>query len=102
MYSVGEKYSEKYDCGVPSPENKSRIIYPSIHLSNKELPFLDKIKVGSTFSLLMNVRLVKKELEQRADKKDRKEYRLDVMKIGEESETKMAKALEKATESEVS
>ena len=89
MYDVGHK-SEPMEVGKPE---KNKKYYPSIRLSDKELPCLKGAKMGDKLSLMMSCEITG------ANKQDDNptEYTLEVKKLGEESEMKMSKALEEAS-----
>ena len=90
IYDVGHK--SEPETTVSQPKNKK--FYPSINLSDKELPYLKGSKVGDKMSLLILCEITG------THKRDNNpiDYTLEIKKMGEEGEMKMSKAMEKAME----
>ena len=90
MYDVGKK-SEPMEVGKPEKNKKH---YPSMYLTDKALPCLKGMKVGDKLSLMIMTEITG------TSKRDNNptEYTLEVHKAGEESEMRMSKAMEEATE----
>lgn len=92
MYDVGHKMSEE----MAMQPKKNEKHYQDLSFTDKELPCLKGAKSGDKLSLLSLC-----EVDSVEDKKgEPSRYRLKVLKMGEESEMKMHKALEKATKEE--
>lgn len=83
LHDMGERHSEYLE---PMHGNKKH--YPSIYISTKQLPCIKGCKVGERMSLLILAEVV-------SANKDGK-YTLEIKKMGEEGDTKMTKAVEKA------
>ena len=86
-----------YDLGhkevSPSKDYKNKVCYPTIYLSDKELPYLEEIEVGDKVSFLCLFKLVSKE-ERENEKEEICNYTLELQKVAEDAEMKMTKALE--------
>ena len=89
LYDVGHKSEEM---AVPSKSTKSKKYYPSINLSDKELPCLKGVKVGDKLSLLMLCEITGTHKRNN----DPTDYTIDIKKMGEEGEMKMSKAMKEA------
>ena len=90
LHDLGRSEKEMY--GSPTLVGKGkRIIYPSLSITTKQLPCLENADIGEKASLLILV-----EVKGVHKEKNGNRYELDVLKMGEEGETKMTKAVEKA------
>lgn len=89
IYDVGHKPEEM---ATPTKSEKPKKYYPSINLSDKELPCLKGSKVGDKMSLLILCEITGTHKRNN----DPIDYTLEIKKMGEEGEMKMSKAMEKA------
>jgi hypothetical protein len=88
-YNVGHKMNE--DTIAPGKEYKNRVCYPTVYLSDVDLPYLKGLEVGDKVSFLCLFEIT--GIKQ--DKNKKWNYDLDLQKVAEESEMKISKALEK-------
>lgn len=91
LYDLGRSEKEMYGSPTSTKESKNRIVYPSLSITSKQLPCLEEAEIGEKASLLILV-----EVKGVHKEKNGNRYELDVLKMGEEGETKMTKAVEKA------
>jgi len=98
MYDVGHKMS--MDMSVSSKESKNKKSYPTLYLSDKELPILKGKDVKDKINLIIECEIVGLNMRKNNNDKEDKgtSYDLEIKRAGEESETKMSQAIEKATE----
>lgn len=90
---VMAKKNVGYDLGHKMEEDmpmSKKICYPSVHLTEEELPLLEETEVGDkvSFLCLFEVTSMRKEKDGKAC------YDLDLLKVAEDAEMKMSKALE--------
>ena len=90
-YDVGKKHDTME--AVPTKLEKKKICYPTVYLTDEELPYLEQVEVGDKVSFLCLFEVVSKT--EREDKDGEKcDYTLELQKVAEDAEMKMSKALE--------
>ena len=97
MYDVGTKRSMEMCVGKSDKNEKS---YPTLYISDKELPILKGKDVLDKINLVIECEITGCSMRKSANDKEDKgmSYDLKIIRAGEESEMKMSKAMDKATE----
>lgn len=89
-FDVGHKLDEIREV---SQVDKKKICYPTVYLSEKELPLLEDLEVGDKVSFLCLFEVVSKE--EREDKqREESNYTLELQKVIEEGEGNLIKGFE--------
>jgi len=94
MYDVGHKMSMEMTVGK-SEKNKKN--YPTVYISDKELPILKGKDIGDKINLLIECEIKGVNMHARSKEDKKTNYDLEIKRAGEESETKMSQAIDEAT-----
>ena len=92
-YELGRSIKEFSSTSVIKSDKKKddRKVYPTITVTEKEMPYLDDLNVGDKISLITLYKVVRIEDSEKTDCN----YTLEINKVAEESGMKISKALEK-------